>query len=256
MDCDENEVSILSLSLSLSLSLWKKIRNVNLKRCNSTSQVLKLLPRGHRFESHKLSGLLEAYMIVNFKTREISWDTRKLTRTPILIKKKKNKCSCNKTMKCCVLFPPGILRSVAINLEWAWTTRVKQGEWKNRFAHPSLPSIRRSWRHLNSGGQSGQNSQLNLPSRKLYSQWVHFILYELPSPSLTIFTCTSCFLHHCTFPDVLHHHYESTIPNNRILRTLIPQNTRETNSEREHWRSGGFRWCYCNNTSCFSILCG
>ncbi|KAJ6890730.1 hypothetical protein NC651_024284 [Populus alba x Populus x berolinensis] len=32
----------------------------------------------------------------------------------------------------------------------------------------------------------------------------------------------------------------TTIPNNRILRTLLPQNTSETNSEREHWRSGGF----------------
>jgi len=256
MDCDENEVSILSLSLSLSLSLWKKIRNVNLKRCNSTSQVLKLLPRGHRFESHKLSGLLEAYMIVNFKTREISWDTRKLTWTPILIKNKKTNVLVTKPWSAVCFFPPAYFEASLLILNGLEPRGLSRVSGKNRFAHPSLPSIRRSWRHLNSGGQSGQNSQLNLPSRKLYSQWVHFILYELPSPSLTIFTCTSCFLHHCTFPDVLHHHYESTIPNNRILRTLIPQNTRETNSEREHWRSGGFRWCYCNNTSCFSILCG
>jgi len=83
MDCDENEVSILSLSLR-----ERKIQDVNFDRCNPTGQVLNLFPIDHRFESHKPSGPLKTYMVVNFRTRKINRDTRKLARTPILIKKK------------------------------------------------------------------------------------------------------------------------------------------------------------------------
>jgi hypothetical protein len=52
---------------------------------------------GSRFAGQKLSvqvsqilGPLEAYMVVNFRTREISRGMRKLTRTPTLIKKNFN----------------------------------------------------------------------------------------------------------------------------------------------------------------------
>jgi uncharacterized membrane protein YcgQ (UPF0703/DUF1980 family) len=53
---------------------------------NQIQSNLNLLHKDHQFESQIL-GLLETYMIVNFKVRRISRDTYKLTQISILIKK-------------------------------------------------------------------------------------------------------------------------------------------------------------------------
>ena len=62
----------------------------NLKGYNLTGQVIGLFSRDHQFELYKSQGhWIETYMVVNFKAREISRGTRKLTRTLMLIKKEK-----------------------------------------------------------------------------------------------------------------------------------------------------------------------
>jgi hypothetical protein len=43
--------------------------------------------KDYQFESYKTSEPLEAYIVVNFKARVISWGARKLARTTALIKK-------------------------------------------------------------------------------------------------------------------------------------------------------------------------
>ena len=45
------------------------------ERYNSTSQTLDLLSKYHQFESHKTQ---EVYIVVNFRTHEISRDAHKL----------------------------------------------------------------------------------------------------------------------------------------------------------------------------------
>jgi hypothetical protein len=75
---------------SHSLSLCeRKIWNINFEKCNLTGQLLNLFPISYRFEFYKPLEPLEIYIVVNFRTHKINRGTRKLTRIPMLIKKKK-----------------------------------------------------------------------------------------------------------------------------------------------------------------------
>jgi hypothetical protein len=72
--------------LSRTPTLIKKIY-YNPKWCSSTSQALNLLLRCHPVRVSQTSRALEAYKVINFKTRKISQDADKLTQKPTLIKK-------------------------------------------------------------------------------------------------------------------------------------------------------------------------
>jgi len=63
--------------------------NINPERYNLTGQVLSLLPRDSLVRISQTSGSLEVYMVINFKTREISRGACKLIRKHMLIYMKK-----------------------------------------------------------------------------------------------------------------------------------------------------------------------
>ena len=56
-----------------------------IQKLTLNDRVLSLLFRSHIFEFHKSSEPLEAYMVVNFRTREINRGTHNLIRIPMLI---------------------------------------------------------------------------------------------------------------------------------------------------------------------------
>jgi len=87
---------LLPLIFQWNFSFYEKENeNRNLKGSNLTGQVLSLFSRGYQFWVPQTPESLEAYMIVNFGARGISWGARKLARIPSLIKKRRRELLAN-----------------------------------------------------------------------------------------------------------------------------------------------------------------